>query len=236
MQRLLTFKNFSLIFLCVLALEITLDLAFDSRWGVYVTKPLLMILLLVWAKAVSNRQNNIMNLLYLGLIFSWLGDVFLMFRSELFFLFGLSSFLLAHIFYIWMFISEISKGSAVPMRQKVLRSFPFLIFYIGFMAFLLPAIADKDSQMLAPVMIYAFTISFMGYMASLRSRAVSPQSYAMVLIGAIAFTLSDSCIAINKFISPIPYTALPVMSLYGIGQLFICTGILRENNKIENFI
>lgn len=235
MNKFLTFKSFSIIFLLFLVLEIVCDLTLDSRWGVYLTKPILMPLLIIWAKMASNRQNEIIKLLYTSLFFSMLGDIFLMFHTEIFFLFGLSSFLIAHLLYIWMFVKEISTGNVVNMNQKLLRGLPFVVFYVIFMSIAIPYIVEIDSAMLAPVMIYALTICVMGYIASLRSRAVSPTSYAWVLLGALAFTISDTCIAINKFINPLPYSTIPIMLLYGIGQLLITGGVLYENNKVENF-
>lgn len=235
MKQILTFKNFSLLFIAFLIIEMCADIFLESRWGLYLTKPLLMPLLIIWAKLASNRQNKVMNLLYAGLFFSMWGDIFLMFRNEAFFIFGLGSFLIAHICYIWMFITEISLGNTVTMNQKILRFLPFSIFFGGFMAYILPSIAQQDANMIAPVIVYALTITIMGYTASLRSRCASPSSYAWVLMGALAFTISDSCIAINKFIEPIPYPTLPIMTLYGIGQLLITAGILLENNKVDNF-
>lgn len=235
MNKFLTFKSFSIIFILFLVLEIVCDLTLDSRWGVYLTKPILMPLLIIWAKMASNRQNEVIKLLYTSLFFSMLGDIFLMFHTEIFFLFGLSSFLIAHLLYIWMFVKEISTGNVVNMNQKLLRGLPFVVFYVIFMSIAIPYIVEIDSAMLAPVMIYALTICVMGYIASLRSRAVSPTSYAWVLLGALAFTISDTCIAINKFINPLPYPTIPIMLLYGIGQLLITGGVLYENNKVENF-
>lgn len=235
MKKLLTFKSFSIIFLLFLGLEILCDLTIESRWGLYLTKPILMPLLIIWAKMASNRQNDVMKLLYTSLFFSMFGDIFLMFQSEIFFLLGLSSFLIAHILYIWMFIKEINSGNPVSLNQKILRGLPFAIFYIIFMYILIPNIVNIDAAMVGPVMVYALTICIMGYTAALRSRSASPTSFAWVLLGALAFTISDTCIAVNKFINPIPYPTLPIMTLYGIGQLLITGGILYENNKVENF-
>jgi len=61
---------------------------------IQVFKPLILLLLLVlYAVSVSK-----LNKLYvLALIFSFFGDVFLMFSGELYFIIGLISFLIAHL-------------------------------------------------------------------------------------------------------------------------------------------
>ena len=66
-------------------------------------KPLLMPLLFLYVyyqEAFSTKK-----LLLLGLTFSWIGDILLLFasRGELSFIAGLLSFLTAHVFYIYLF-------------------------------------------------------------------------------------------------------------------------------------
>ena len=67
--------------------------------------PALLILLVVSKTTVPGKQ-----LLIYGLLFSWAGDVLLMFedRHVLFFIFGLISFLTTHVFYILYFLRPLS--------------------------------------------------------------------------------------------------------------------------------
>ncbi len=83
----------------------------------YIAKPLLipiLILFLVFTKTTAPRKN----LLLIGLFFSWLGDMFLLFedKNKLFFIFGLVSFLTTHIFYIIYFFKN--KNSCYFMAKK----------------------------------------------------------------------------------------------------------------------
>ena len=70
-----------------------------------VTKVLLMPLLLGHVIALPNRKFIGFNLLVIAILFCWAGDVLLMFteNNELFFLLGLASFLIGHIFYMLTF-------------------------------------------------------------------------------------------------------------------------------------
>lgn len=92
-------------FALALAIDI-IDVATKNNIVQLVCKPLLLLLLIAFFHQ-SLRENNsgLKKWIFLALIFSWIGDVLLLFqdREELFFLLGLSAFLLAHIFYIIFF-------------------------------------------------------------------------------------------------------------------------------------
>jgi len=67
----------------------------------------------------------------------------------------------------------------------------------------------------------------MGYSATMRN--VSLLSYLLVLFGAYLFIISDSLIAINKFIfsSELIFAQPIIMLLYIAGQYFIVRGIIK---------
>jgi uncharacterized membrane protein YhhN len=58
----------------------------------------------------KNNFNSTTILIALGLLFSDFGDYFLMFEGEEFFLKGLVSFAIAHIFYIISFAKDVLAG------------------------------------------------------------------------------------------------------------------------------
>lgn len=92
--------------------------------------PLLAISL--WANA-GTLFPRARNLVLLGLIFSFAGDTLLMFadRSANFFMFGLISFLLAHICYITAFLN-ISHSKTGLLKQIPWLILPFVIYLLGF--------------------------------------------------------------------------------------------------------
>jgi uncharacterized membrane protein YhhN len=48
------------------------------------------------------------------------------------------------------------------------------------------------------------------------------------MIGSILFVLSDSALAVNKFVRALPLEGLMVMSTYIVAQLLITIGILKH--------
>jgi hypothetical protein len=61
----------------------------------------------------------------------------------------------------------------------------------------------------------------MGILASFSNRPAHG-----VLLGALLFILSDSLIAINKFISPLPCSTILIVSIYYCAQYRIGMGML----------
>ncbi len=64
--------------------------------------PLLFLYFLSTLKSTAGSNRSIIA----ALLFSWVGDIFLLFDSQnsLYFIFGLSAFLIAHVFYIFFFM------------------------------------------------------------------------------------------------------------------------------------
>jgi uncharacterized membrane protein YhhN len=77
------------------------------RQHVYIFKPLTMVLILLIAILGQAAAPLYKYMIIAGLVFSMAGDVFLMLPSDRF-VAGLVAFLVAHIFYIVAFTSEIS--------------------------------------------------------------------------------------------------------------------------------
>jgi uncharacterized membrane protein YhhN len=157
-----------------------------------------------------------------ALFFSLAGDALLMFeeKNSIFFLLGLSSFLLAHIFYIVFF-------HHVRVREKV-KGNPWLllvvvIYYAALIMLLSPYLAD----MKIPVLVYGIVISFMFMLAMHMLFIENKQAGQWMMIGALLFVMSDSILAINKFYQSFEVAGILIMLTYGLAQLFIVEGAAR---------
>ena len=161
-----------------------------------------------------------------ALVFSWLGDVSLMLvsQNDLFFMIGLGNFLIAHVFYGWAYHRSVmlSPTSGYIVR-KPFWILPFLLLGTGLYLYLLPSLQD----LAVPVAIYATTIVLMGIFALNRKGTTNTTSYQYIFWGALIFILSDSCIAINKFVTPLPQAGLIIMITYIAAQYLIVRGSLK---------
>ncbi|MBM3432899.1 MAG: lysoplasmalogenase [Bacteroidetes bacterium] len=192
-------RNKSVLFFLILASNIGASL-FGWDWGEYLTKPLLVPLLgwlLVGSKWIRVKW------IWFALFFSWVGDIVLMLPIDGFVL-GLGSFLLAHLFYIRHFwgIWDRSRISFKPL---------YLVGVVGYLSGLILLLFPLLGSLQLPVIAYGLVISTMLLLA-LHAGSIGYQW------GAAFFVLSDSILAINKFHTPLPVSALWVMGTYGWAQ------------------
>lgn len=148
--------------------------------------------------------------LTVGLAMSAIAD----FAIDRHFLVGLAVFLAAHLAYIAAFVRE-------APRLAPLRAVPFVALVIGAGSVFVPAAGGLGG----PVGAYTVVIGLMGWRAAARAGAVPLGT--MGLGGALLFMASDTLLATNLFVRPVPYESALVMSTYWAGQLLIALSAPR---------
>ncbi len=180
-------------------------------------KPFLM-LTLMWYYLINTITRN--RIYVLALLFSFLGDVFLLNKESLFFLSGLISFLIAHFFYIFMVRNLLTKPNK---HQLILSVLPNLIILLVLLSLLFPSLGE----MKIPVIIYGVTITTFGTVSLLYFFQKRNQLALLLMTGAYMFILSDSLLAINMFYSPISVFPVLIMITYLVAQFLICKFVLK---------
>jgi len=192
----------------------------DLRWF---TKPLIIPMLIGYlVSSLTVIKFREYKRVTAALIFSWSGDVLLMLesRDSNFFIYGLVSFLIAHVCYIYFF-------QLVKRKEKIKMSWlfvlPVLVYYAGLITLLFPYLKDLK----IPVIVYGAGISTMlGF--ALHMLAMKYKNAAMsMMIGALLFIISDSVLAINKFYKPFEGAGIVIMLTYAFAQLFIVAGVIK---------
>jgi len=217
-----------LVFLILCLINLSAEF-FHHRWLIYLSKPLLVSILAVYFH-LNTPSNSFSRYLLLGFIFSVVGDSLLMFTEnssggQLFFILGLSSFLIAHLMYFIGF-------TIFPKREKgILYQKPwfflfFLFYLVGNILFLWPHLPEIIN---IAVVFYCICIVAMATAAFNLWNRVERSILIWLLLGVILFVISDSLIALNKF-TPfavyIPVARLSIMITYLASQFLIClTGI-----------
>ena len=195
----------------------------------YVVKPLLMIVLgIFFYLNVKEAFSSFAKLILLAIFFSWWGDVLLMFveKKQLFFLLGLSAFLIAHIAYIFAFFK-----TSRPNRKSHILQHPWLLTPFAAMDLgMLYLLSSTAGDMFLPVVVYTLVITLMGIAAANRYRKVSYSSFKYVFAGAMIFIASDSLIAMNEFLlaEKSNMVGVSIMVLYCLAQYLIVIGALRQ--------
>jgi len=169
------------------------------------------------------------NTLLSALVFSWIGDVILLFTDlgEIYFILGLVSFLTAHIIYCILF-NQLNKIRKKQNRSVfIFGSILIALYLIGMVSFLMPFLGDLK----IPVTIYASIISIMLLFAFNGFLVWEKPGNLLVFLGAFFFIISDSILAINKFYAPLPKSSFFIMLTYLLAQYLIVIGILKLNRK-----
>lgn len=186
---------------------------------VFAFKPLTTLLILAhaWPRgADAPRQRS---LIRVGLLLSLLGDIFLMWPKEGF-LPGLVAFLLAHLVYIAAF--------SVPVRFAA-RPLPFVVYGVVaglILSFLWPGV---PGGLRLPVLAYVVCLAAMAAQAAVwwRARTGTPEVAlaGSAALGGLLFMVSDGLLAINKFSSPLPLSALWILLSYWLAQWCIASSL-----------
>jgi uncharacterized membrane protein YhhN len=130
-------------------------------------------------------------LLLVGLVLSWFGDLFLAGSTDTLFLFGLVSFLLAHVAYTSAFISLGLRGNWI-LGALV----PVTIFSVTAALWLAPFV---PAEMATPVNVYIAVISVMVVAAT---GAHGNGATVLIPVGAILFYFSDLSVSAGQFVQP----------------------------------
>ena len=162
-----------------------------SKVGEWVFKPLAATGFVISALQHGALQSRYGVLIYLGLCLSWWGDVLLIPKTKKTFLAGLGAFLLAHLAYAAAFVARGMSWTAA-IAGFVVLTLPLAA--VG--RWLLPKV---PTSMRLPVRAYMAVITVM--VACAMGTVVAHGGLA-VLIGALAFYLSDLSVARDRFVSP----------------------------------
>lgn len=217
-------KLFLYLFLIVSAAELA---ALHMGWNVLhlITKPLIVLSLVGYYWSLSTTRSMVF---LVALLFCWAGDVFLLFDGGIssFFLLGLVSFLIGHVLYIlsYRYFRWSDTSRELLGTQKVRFALPIVLAGTGLVVVLYPSLGDLK----IPVMIYALVLTLMVLNAIFRYGRTSSASFWHTLSGAVFFMISDSLLAINKFMDPLPHASLLIMLSYITAQYFIVEGMLKH--------
>lgn len=197
------------IHLVTLSLDITvLNLIFKLL-------PMALIIALAVSSPSADRLKTYKVLVVIGLVFSIAGDALLLNNGNEWFMFGLLSFLVGHLFYVAAMIRRWEFSLLTLVYVVPIGLYSWLIgwqLHDGIMA------NGGKSDLWLPVVVYVSVISLMCW------TAIMSRSWHAA-VGAILFAASDSILAWNKFVSAVPASGIWIMLTYFAAQLFIAGSI-----------
>lgn len=153
-------------------------------------------------------------LLFAALLFCGSADAALQLGPERYFVIGLGLFLIAHI------LLAVTFSRDFRIQRTMLPVVGVLVIYSAVMAFIL---TPSLKEMAIPVYVYIAAITVMGASAALRKA-----NNKLPLYGAVSFIVSDSILAVNKFMMSVPADDYLVMVTYYLALFLIVYGYVKQ--------
>ena len=185
-------------------------------------KPLALLVAITFiaSRAMQTRARGRFDLILLGaLLASLVGDVLLM-QSDAYFIPGLVAFLVAHGFYIALFLQD---SPRFPSGRALLGT---LGVGAAMLVWLWGGLTDPGLKIAVPV--YVGVIALMAAQAIGRATVLRDARAWGVAVGALVFMLSDALIAVNRFVLPLPLAPLWILSSYYLAQCLIVHNARRS--------
>jgi uncharacterized membrane protein YhhN len=178
-------------------------------------KPATLVALIATAVALGAADSTPGRWLLVALVFGLLGDVMLLSDTTARFQAGLAAFLVGHLAYLVCF--------AVLGADDTTWAVPGLVLTLAALTAargVLPATHRSDGLGLSvPVGIYMAVIATMTVLAWLTGEW-------LIALGATVFVTSDTILAVNRFVRPLPRARVAIMVTYHLGQALIVLGVL----------
>ena len=179
-------------------------------------KPAAMVGLLSMALLAGATDSTVGRWLVLALLLGLVGDVFLLEDTPSRFVGGLAAFLVGHLAYVASFV-------AVGLDRPALGWIGAVVLLVALVVGrrILPgALAQGGAALAVPVAVYMAVIGAMAVLGWATGRP-------LVGLGASLFVVSDTVLAMGRFVQDRRWTHVVVMVTYHLAQALIVAGLLR---------
>jgi len=213
-----------------------LTVGFSWRKAEYILKPAAMAMVILWTCFTAGWTFEALLILFiLGQTAGLAGDIFLM-LSPRWFLAGLASFLVGHLFYIGLIGRQIITATREFGLNHYAAWWMVLIIIIwAVMLRLFYRIVIPEAPRLKMlryfwilVQVYAWILGILVMVSFLLVTIPANYSPAMLFLpaGALLFFISDSLLAYDRFTRKTPAIRLWVMVTYHLAQFGLAAGFL----------
>lgn len=221
------------IFACAVAAIASTFALNDFLWVHFLCKPAATLLMLAYVWLAGRVPGRIPNRRFqwavmAGIACSACGDAFLMLPLEVLpnaFIFGLGSFLLAHLCFLWAFTSDarwFGKRMVLPL---------FGVVGAINLGILWPGIG---ADLKVPVVIYVAFLIAMTSQAVSRFMTLKTAGSGFAAFGGIIFLLSDTLIAYNKFHHPLLAAQACILVTYYTAMWLIARSACSEHLQLKS--
>jgi len=174
-----------------------------------------MVLIIALAGYGSQLDSTFSKWVVIALLFSVVGDIFLMLEDK-WFVHGLASFLVAHLFYIGGFMTYFALDLTAGLFSAIILSIISIVFYF----IILSNVKEQGGiPMCIAVAVYILVIAGMVWISIL-------SGVKILIIAAILFLISDAVLAYDKFKQAFLLSEHMVMFTYFFAQFLFAISLL----------
>lgn len=190
-------------------------------------KPMLMPALILF---YFLEAESVDRFLLRALIACWAGDVLLMLenQSPVFFLSGLVVFLIGHVMYI-LSMRRMIRTDIQHVRPEQTLLIMTLVTGVASIVWIL--VKDNAGDLLYPITVYVVVVISMFFHALRRRSRTTRESFLFMVFGALAFFVSDSILALNRYYEKIPFAGPVIMVTYLLAQYFLVAGAMKHKGQ-----
>ena len=193
----------------------------------YVAKPAVLALLTVAAAVLPAAHTDLVDRKWwfvAALAFCLLGDVLLMLPADLF-VGGLSAFLLGHVLFIVGFLQPPAPPGVPPFAFSTtglaVAALIAVAYGIAPATLIFRALSrGGTNELIIPVAVYLVTILTMLVLAT-------NVGIPAAAVGAALFVLSDTVLAIGRFVRPLPQGDVVVHATYHAAQVLLVVSLVH---------
>ena len=193
----------------------------------YAAKPSVLATLVAAAAAIPAAETDLVDRRWwfvAALSCCLVGDVLLMLPRDRFTA-GLGAFLVGHFLYIGGLLQAPSSGAGAPFSFSAAGLAAATIVVVAIEAvpatlILRALIRGRRAELLGPVLVYMAAIVTMVVLATNVANVVAA-------VGAVCFLVSDTVLALDRFVAPLPRGTLAVHVTYHLGQGLLVLSLLR---------
>ena len=167
-------------------------------------------------------------IILLALVFGCLGDIFLNIRNL--FVFGVASFLIGHLLYIFLFFGETGFKN---FKKNIFVFIGVCIVYLyaenKVLLYFRPALIKAGVW--GPLIVYTSIIATLNVSSAIYAYCYRNIYSILTYIGSLVFFISDVVLAQQLFIENKKHYQIIIMTTYILGQSLISLGMANKKNS-----
>ncbi len=169
------------------------------------------------------------SLVFMGLLFAWIGDLLMLHEGNGFLIWGMLAFFFTHVFYI-VFFFRMQPLHVLKATEATIAA--VILITVGYQLnkFLQPEISQLPTLKVM-LLAYSVAISIMAILATnvLSNKTKKPMALGYFMPGAALFIFADIIFLVSKFKYPDEnYLHVIVMMSYGYGQCLLAQGFSKH--------